>query len=29
MLGIHGYNGLPIVEFNKPEQYWDGTETLT
>ena len=29
MLGIHGYNGLPIVEFNKPEQYWDGSETLT
>jgi non-heme chloroperoxidase len=29
MLGIHGYDGLPIVEFNKPEQYWDGTETLT
>jgi non-heme chloroperoxidase len=27
-LGIHGYDGLPIVEFNKPEQYWDGTETL-
>jgi non-heme chloroperoxidase len=29
MLGIHGYDGLPVVEFNKPEQYWDGTETLT
>jgi pimeloyl-ACP methyl ester carboxylesterase len=27
-LGIHGYDGLPIIEFNKPEQYWDGTETL-
>jgi alpha-beta hydrolase superfamily lysophospholipase len=27
-LGVHGYDGLPIVEFNKPEQYWDGTETL-
>jgi non-heme chloroperoxidase len=27
-LGIHGYDGLPIVEFNKPERYWDGTETL-
>jgi hypothetical protein len=29
ILGIHGYDGLPIVEFNKPEQYCDGTETLT
>jgi non-heme chloroperoxidase len=28
MFAIHGYDGLPIVEFNKPEQYWDGTETL-
>jgi pimeloyl-ACP methyl ester carboxylesterase len=28
MLGIHGYDGLPIVEFNKPEQYWDESETL-
>jgi non-heme chloroperoxidase len=28
MLGIHGCDGLPIVEFNKPEQYWDRTETL-
>jgi non-heme chloroperoxidase len=26
---IHGFNALPIVEFNKPEKYWDGTETLT
>jgi non-heme chloroperoxidase len=27
--GIHGFNALPIVEFNKPEKYWDGTETLS
>jgi len=29
MIGIHGYNGLPIIAFNKPPQYWDGTETLS
>jgi non-heme chloroperoxidase len=28
-IGIHGFNGLPIVAFNKPAQYWDGTETLS
>jgi non-heme chloroperoxidase len=28
-IGIHGFNGLPIVEFNKPAKYWDGTETLS
>jgi alpha-beta hydrolase superfamily lysophospholipase len=28
-VGIHGFNGLPIVAFNKPAKYWDGTETLT
>ncbi len=28
-LGIQGFNALPIVEFNKPEKYWDGTETLS
>jgi len=28
-LGIHAFDGLPVVEFNKPEQYWDGTETLS
>jgi pimeloyl-ACP methyl ester carboxylesterase len=28
-IGIHGFNGLPIVEFNKPAEFWDGTETLT
>jgi alpha-beta hydrolase superfamily lysophospholipase len=27
-IGIHGFNGLTIVEFNKPAKYWDGTETL-
>ena len=28
ILGIHGFDGLPIVHYNKPETYWDGTETL-
>jgi len=28
-LGIHGLNGLPILVFNKPVEFWDGTETLT
>jgi pimeloyl-ACP methyl ester carboxylesterase len=28
-VGIHGFNGLPIVAFNKPPEYWDGTETLS
>jgi non-heme chloroperoxidase len=28
-IGIHGYNGLPIVAFNKPAKFWDGTETLS
>jgi non-heme chloroperoxidase len=28
-IGIRGFNVLPIVEFNKPPKYWDGTETLT
>ena len=27
--GIHGFDGLAIVDFNKPVQYWDGTETLS
>ena len=27
-IGIRGFNALPIVEFNKPPKYWDGTETL-
>ena len=29
MLGFHGLDGLPIIEFNKPEIYWDGSETLS
>jgi non-heme chloroperoxidase len=28
-IGIHGFNALPIIEFNKPTKYWDGTETLS
>jgi non-heme chloroperoxidase len=28
-IGITGLNGLPVIEFNKPEKYWDGTETLS
>jgi hypothetical protein len=28
-VGIRGFNALPIVEFNKPPKFWDGTETLT
>jgi pimeloyl-ACP methyl ester carboxylesterase len=28
-LGIHGFNALPIIAFNKPAKYWDGTETLS
>jgi pimeloyl-ACP methyl ester carboxylesterase len=28
-VGIHGFDGLSIVEFNKPARYWDGTETLS
>jgi non-heme chloroperoxidase len=28
-VGIHGFDGLPIVEFNKPAKYWDGSETLS
>jgi non-heme chloroperoxidase len=28
-VGISGFNGLPIIEFNKPEKFWDGTETLS
>jgi pimeloyl-ACP methyl ester carboxylesterase len=27
-IGITGFNALPIVQFNKPAQYWNGTETL-
>lgn len=28
-IGIRGFNGLPIISFNKPPEFWDGTETLT
>lgn len=28
-VGIRGFNGLPIIEFNKPAKFWDGTETLS
>jgi non-heme chloroperoxidase len=27
-IGIHGFDGLQIIEFNKPAKFWDGTETL-
>lgn len=28
ILGVHGFDGLPIIAFNKPAGAWDGTETL-
>jgi non-heme chloroperoxidase len=28
-IGIRGFNALPIIAFNKPATYWDGTETLS
>jgi non-heme chloroperoxidase len=28
-IGIHGFNALPLIAFNKPVQFWDGTETLS
>ena len=28
-LGVHAFDGLSIVEFNKPAMFWDGTETLS
>jgi pimeloyl-ACP methyl ester carboxylesterase len=28
-VGIHGFDGMSVVEFNKPAKYWDGTETLS
>ena len=28
-VGISGFNALPIIAFNKPAKYWDGTETLS
>jgi non-heme chloroperoxidase len=27
-LGVHGFDGLPIIAFNKPASAWNGTETL-
>jgi non-heme chloroperoxidase len=26
---VHGFDALPIIEFNKPPKFWDGTETLS
>ena len=28
-IGIHGFDGLHVIEFNKPAKFWDGTETLS
>jgi pimeloyl-ACP methyl ester carboxylesterase len=28
-MGIHGFDGLPVISFNKPVACWDGTETLS
>jgi pimeloyl-ACP methyl ester carboxylesterase len=28
-IGIAEFNGLAIVDFNKPAKFWDGTETLS
>lgn len=28
IVGIHGFDGLPIIAFNKPASAWNGTETL-
>ncbi|MCX5497233.1 alpha/beta fold hydrolase [Kaistia dalseonensis] len=27
-IGVRGFDGLPIIAFNKPASAWDGTETL-
>ncbi|RAR65938.1 alpha-beta hydrolase superfamily lysophospholipase [Paraburkholderia unamae] len=27
--GIRGFNALPVIDFNKPARFWDGTETLS
>ncbi|WP_052391918.1 alpha/beta hydrolase [Paraburkholderia bannensis] len=29
IFGIRGFNALPVIDFNKPVQLWDGTETLS
>lgn len=28
-VGIRGFNGLSVIEFNKPVEFWDGSETLS
>lgn len=28
IVGVHGFDGLPIIAFNKPAAAWNGTETL-
>jgi non-heme chloroperoxidase len=28
-IGIHGFDALPVIAFNKPVKFWDGTETLS
>jgi alpha-beta hydrolase superfamily lysophospholipase len=28
IIGVHGFDGLPIIAFNKPSSAWNGTETL-
>jgi pimeloyl-ACP methyl ester carboxylesterase len=28
IIGVHGFDGLPIIAFNKPASAWNGTETL-
>ncbi len=28
IVGIHGFDGLPVIAFNKPAGAWNGTETL-
>ncbi|WP_431301070.1 alpha/beta hydrolase [Tabrizicola sp. BL-A-41-H6] len=27
-IGVHGFDGLPVIAFNKPASAWNGTETL-
>lgn len=29
LFSIRGFNALPVICFNKPSQFWDGTETLS
>ena len=28
IIGVHGFDGLPVIAFNKPASAWNGTETL-